>query len=208
MKKITKYIIYSVLMIFCISCTYTGLQEYEFCENDLKNMLNSSTKHYKGLYFMNIDCGSCGKYLLETYTEMHEKYKDSIEYYFILYDCKNKEYTKKYLNSLNINMGKLIFIKKDVNSLIFKNGCINLSVLFSNHYDTIYHIDFLGYPTSAIIDKNNYLKLQRIKYIEPVGIFYRPMPWHDILPYYLQTTDFQMIEDTIIDLKRCRTEQL
>ena len=157
---------------------------------------------------MNLDCGNCAKYLLDIYPEMQEKYKDSIEYYFILHNYKNKEYVKTYLNSLNINTGKLIFIKKDVNSLIFKNGCINLSLLLSNHYDTVYHIDFLGYPTSAIIDKNNYLKIQRIKYDEPKGVFYRPMPWHDIMQYHLQSIDFRMIEDTIIDMQRYRNEQL
>lgn len=61
---------------------------------------------------------------------------------------------------------------------------------------------------SAMLDKKNRLKIQKIYYTRRDSVYYRPMPWHDIKEESFETEHFGIISDSVVYLKMSRQEQI
>ena len=95
-------------------------------------------------------------------------------------------------NSLSI-----IHLKPNTCQYLIYNG-LDYNIIFQNMKNNNTSVDFTGYPTSVIVSKNGYVKLQKITYLHQNSIHVRPYPWHDMLNHYISSIKFNTIDDSII----------
>ena len=139
---------------------------------------------------------------------MRERYGDSLTFCFIaIDDTLGRRYASRYLADLGIAKGFLLLYTPDMGSMVRQDGRMDLNGIFRGMAPKTKPIDFIGYPTSALIGKDKYLKLQKIKYIDSDSVFLRPCPWHDIFSYDLPIKDVPILPDTVVDLGMKRTIQ-
>ena len=208
--KAIKYLCCLVLFLFIqISCTNREVLRYkEIAAEDLNSELRKNLSSYKAIYYFDPTCGQCKKYLMEEYPQIQAKYGDSAIFYFIFSNQVYKSHIKEYLKAFNVHKGTILYLKNDVNSKIIRKEKLNLNAVFKNCYDTSYKIDFIGTPMSAMLDKKNRLKIQKIYYTRRDSVYYRPMPWHDIKEESFETEHFGIISDSVVYLKMFRQEQI
>lgn len=209
MKKLLFFAVWT--SILCCACTFHAskdIKTYHYNTKELNAFLRTGAKCPKAVYIFDLSCGQCTAYLKKFYPAMRERYGDSLTFCFIaIDDTLGRRYASRYLADLGIAKGFLLLYTPDMGSMVRQDGRMDLNGIFRGMAPKTKPIDFIGYPTSALIGKDKYLKLQKIKYIDSDSIFLRPCPWHDIFSYDLPIKDVPILPDTVVDLGMKRTIQ-
>lgn len=207
MIKLSIIIFVPVICVSCHSNTKEKFTEYYFNTKELNSILRKSSKNAKALYFFDVKCGQCTSYLQKYYPKMRKKYGDSLDYYFITVDEEVDDFLQHYLMSVGISSGCIIHLKPNTCQYLIYNG-LDYNIIFQNMKNNNTSVDFTGYPTSVIVSKNGYVKLQKITYLHQNSIHVRPYPWHDMLNHYISSIKFNTIDDSIYNLTFERLKQI
>ena len=209
MKKLLLFAVWTTILCHaCTSQTPKDIKTYHYNTKELNAFLRTEAKCPKAVYIFDLSCGQCTAYLKKFYPAMRERYGDSLIFCFITVDdTLERRFASQYLSDLGITEGFLLLYKPDMGSMIRQDGRMDLNKIFRGMASKTKHIDFIGYPTSALIGKDKCLKLQKIKYIDSDSVFLRPCPWHDIFSYNLPIKDIPILPDTVVYLEMERTIQ-
>jgi hypothetical protein len=198
--KLIKVLLYFIF-ILTTSCFFDSqchLVECSVTVDQIKKNIDNDNKNYKALYFFDPACGACRIYLSNIYKEMLIKYKDSLSFYFIVGNLKYKKHSKSFLRNLGVKQGLLIYLKDSTGEYINDKKYVKISNTINYIFSPKHPIITIGFPVSAIADKNNHLKIEKVKYLNEVNINYRPVPWHKFTDIDFNSIDFIKIEDTVI----------
>jgi hypothetical protein len=160
---------------------------------NLKKILVNQTCHNKAIFIFDSACPTCMLYLRKEYVSMQNKFLDSIDYVFISIDTIQSEKYKKGFHTIGIKAGCLFLLHEYNPDYLQANGKVNISkiiqYLFSNEENTY----IIGFPISAMVNKENKLKLEYY-HMDDSNTIIRPQPWHRLYLSNLSEMDFNVID--------------
>ena len=186
-------LIFSFILTTCVN-THKDIFVSEVNVEDLKRRLTNHACHNKAIFIFDPGCPRCMLYLQNEYIIMQDKFSDSIDYMFISTHPISFEQYKDFFYRIGIYTGHLFSLNEKDSEYLQKNGEIDIlkimKYLFSNEED----MSIIGYPISAIANKENKLKLEYYNINDSVSII-RPQPWHRLYLSNLDEINFDKIDD-------------
>jgi len=163
----------------------------------LNKVLKNRKCHNKAIFIFNPACPTCMSYLQEEYPIMQNKFKDSIDYIYISIDTIPLEEYKQFFHSIGIKTGDLFSLCENNPNYLLSNGKINFTKITQYLFSNKESISIRGFPISAMVNKENKLKLEYYLLDDRYSMIIRPQPWHKLYLSNLDEIDFNVIENYV-----------
>jgi len=193
MKNQLLILIFFFLLTACVD-THKDLFVSEVNIEILKKMLANQKCHHKAIFIFDPACPTCKFYLQNEYSVMQNKFLDSVDYVFISVVTIDFEKYKKFFQAIGIKAGHLFCLREENFEYLQPNGKINMSKVIQYMFSNEENIYIKGFPVSAMVNKENNLKLECYLMDDSISII-QPQPWHRLDSLYLNEIDFNKIDN-------------
>lgn len=171
MKKILLIFTTCMILTSCIqvcvpnkrNVRYAQSNDYIECLNaeDLKALITSDTTKYKFVVFYSVCCGPCLRHFEETYYPAYNKYRDSVNFYFIHENTGGIRYAREHLEQYGVYDGKVLCFLDLKNPDFHYDNIQHLNNITNYIFDTEPKINGnFGTPCEFIVSKDNKLLRQ------------------------------------------------
>ena len=186
-------ILFSCFVLTACVNTHKDMFVAKVSVESLKKMLTNQTCHNKAIFIFDPACPTCMFYLQNEYSVMQDKFLDSVDYVFISASTISLEKYRDFFHTIGIKTGYLFSLQESNLDFLQGNEKIDIlktiKYLFPNKED----INIIGYPISAMANKENRLKLEYYM-MKDSSVIIRPQPWHKLYLSNLNEIDFYAID--------------
>jgi hypothetical protein len=187
-------LIFFIIVTACVD-THKEIVVSEVSIETLKKMLINNKCHNKAIFIFNPDCSTCMFYLKEEYSIMQSKFLDSIDYIFISVDTIPLKEYKDFFRTIGIKNGHLFSLCESNPDYLLSNRRINFTNITKYLFSNEENVRILGFPVSAMANKENKIKLEYYLMSDRSSIIIRPQPWHRLYLSSLYEIDFNIIDN-------------
>ena len=192
MKYKLSILIFFLVLSACVN-THKDLFVSEVNIEILKEMLVNQKCHNKAIFIFDPACPTCMFYLRNEYPVMQSKYLDTIDYIFISVDTIQLERYKDFFHTIGIKAGRLLSLRENNPEYLQLDGKINISKVMQYLFPNEVFIYIKGFPASAMVNKENKLKLEYYL-MDDSTVIIQPQPWHRLYLSNLDEIDFNKID--------------